>query len=345
MSSLRTTVRAAAFAITCSLVPLFGAAPASAQGASVETATDEQKKTAEDSFKKGMAAANKGKHEEALAAFRASYDAVASPNSHLMVARTLVKLGRFAEAWNEYEKTQAEAQAAGDPKYEQTAQAARTEGSEVRSKIALITVEVPGAPEGSRVKLGGQDLESSDWGKPIAVMPGAVRVELTLVTGEETSREVNAQAGGEETVTLTPPATGGPPGGEEGDSGAVEARLDENTSLRTWAYVAGGVGIAGLVTFGVFGAMNNSKFSKLEDECVDKRCSKDLEEDADSGKTYQTIANVGLAVGVVGLAAGTVLFLASSSEERSARAKRSPAARPRVDLNVGPRWVGVNGQF
>jgi hypothetical protein len=346
--SLGTSARVALFAAAL-LSPMPFVSVASAQGAAVENATDAQKRAAQENFEKGMKAQKKAQHEQAYLAFKASYDAVASPNSHLMLSRALVELGRLEEAYVEYEKTLDEAQAAatGDKKYEPTAQAAKTELADVRSKLALLTVEVQGAVEGDRVTVRGRELGRSEWGKPIPVMPGSVRVELTSASGQETVEEVSAEAGGSPAVTLTRPASGASAVPDEGTGGSAEAKLDtSNTSLRTWAYVAGGVGVAGLITFGVFGALNNSKHGKLEDECNNGVCPKELEDDADTGRTYQTVANVGLGVGIVGIAAGTVLFLLSGSEEKAAR-RSSPRAQssPRWNLQVGPRAVNVQGTF
>jgi hypothetical protein len=345
--SLRTSARAVLIS-ACLLGAALAAPSVRAQGASIESATPEQKKAAQDGFKKGASAQKKGQHEEALAAFKESYQAVASPNTHLMMARSLVELNRLEEAYVEYEKTLAEAKAAAgtDKKYQQTADQAEKELADVRGKIALLTIEVSGAGEGDRVTVRGRELDKNDWGKPIPVMPGSVRVELVTAAGKETVQEVNAEAGGSQSVTLAPPTAAAPPPPET--EGHAEAKLDTSggTSLRTWAYVAGGVGIAGLATFGVFGVMNNSKHSDLEEQCNNGVCPKSAEEDADTGRTYQTIANVGLVVGVVGLATGTVLFLMSGNKEEKAAqrtTRRAQAARWNVD--VGPRWVGVRGSF
>lgn len=310
---------------------------AAAQGASLETATDAQKEAAQKAFLEGAKAQEKGDHDKALAGFQASYAAVASPNSHLMIARELVALGRYAEAYAEYEKTAAEAEAAAklDKKYEQTAEAAKKEGEEQRSKIALLSVT--GAKAGTPLKVRGREIPESEWSKPIPVMPGMVQVEQGGVT-----KEVDAQAGGSPSVDFAPAAAATGPGGEgTGESGGFKTDSSK-WDTRTWAYVAGGVGAAGLVTFGVFGLLNNSKHSKLEDECQNGVCPKSLESEADTGRTYQTVANVGLVVGVVGLGAGTALYLMSGDSSEKPTAKK-PSALPRVD--VGYRSVTVSGSF
>ena len=343
--SLRTPARAVF--VSAFFFATLPAPDALAQGASIEEATAAQKKTAQDSFKKGAAAQKKGQHEEALAAFEASYAAVASPNSHMMMARSLVELGRLEQAYVEYEKTLVEARAAADEdkKYEQTAAQVEKELADVRAKIALLTVEVSGAGEGDRVMVRGKELEQSQWGKPIPVMPGTISVELVSASGKQTAEQVEAEAGGSPSVTLAP-ASGAAPAPAASEARA-EATLDTSggTDLRTWAYVAGGVGVAGLLTFGVFGVMNNSKHSDLEERCENGVCPKDAEEDADTGRTYQTVANVGLVVGIVGLATGTVLYLMSGKEEKAAKRSTRRPQNARLDVDVGPRWLGVRGSF
>jgi hypothetical protein len=106
---------------------------------------------------------------------------------------------------------------------------------------------------------------------------------------------------------------------------------------RTTAYVAGGIGVAGALSFGVFGLLNHAKYSDVQDECSHDLCSDDVREDAERGHTYQTIANVGLIVGVVGLGTAVALVL---TEPDGATARRS-ATR----VAVGPGSIHVQGTF
>lgn len=345
------TLRTALFTGALALATVSIAPRAAAQGATPEAATTEQKDTAQKAFQKGIKAAKAKKHDEALAAFKESYGAVASPNSHLMIARELAELGRHEEAWSEYAKTISEAEAAAqaDPKYADTATSAKTEQADLKTKLGFLRLTVTGAGPGSRVTVRGREIAQADWSQPIAVAPGSVRVELVSNDGKETVKEVDAAAGSEVAVALSP-ATASPAAGPGSGSGEASAKLEASTSgggpsLRTWAYVAGGVGVAGLATFGIFGAMNNAKHSKLEDECKDGVCPSDLEEERDTGKTYQTVANVGLIVGVVGLGAGTALYLMSGKKaEKTATAPKRRG--PRVEsVGVGYRSVLVAGSF
>lgn len=324
------------------------AGTALAAGASVTAATPAQKSEAGKSFKRGAEALEDGKLENAVTEFRRSLDVVDSPNTRLMLARTLAKLSRPVEAYRELELTvtAAEQAAQTDKKYATAADAARTESAEVRSQIGLVTVKVSGAENGDALSVGGETVERAAWERPIAVVPGKVRVVLKSARGEVT-REVDVAAGGSADVEIAPQA---PPAA----SAPVEAKVEtpplapSPPTTRTIGYIAGGVGIAGVVTFAVFGAMNNSKFRKLQDDCINNVCNPDLESERDTGKTYQTIANVGLVAGVVGLGTSAVLLLISSgggesSPAKAARTRGTGLSSARVGVGVG--YVDVSGSF
>jgi hypothetical protein len=85
--------------------------------------------------------------------------------------------------------------------------------------------------------------------------------------------------------------------------------------------------------------MSTSKFNDLEKVCTNDHCPPDRASDIDDGKRFQTFANIGLAVGAVGLASSVVLFLISPSSPE----KPKPAADTEVGLGLGS--VQVRGRF
>src|SRR5262245_29068242 len=100
---------------------LLFASPAWGEG-DLESASDEAKAKASAHYTQGMASYQAGDTAAALAEFELSYQTVRSPNSHLMVAKSLIDLGRYAEAHRALDETLAEATEAEarDPKYAQT---------------------------------------------------------------------------------------------------------------------------------------------------------------------------------------------------------------------------------
>ena len=63
----------------------------------------------------------------------------------------------------------------------------------------------------------------------------------------------------------------------------------------------------------------------------------------DSGSTQQTLANVGLIVGAVGVTAGvTMLVIGLSSDDGGTE---SASTQPSTSLAVGPGFTGLRGRF
>jgi hypothetical protein len=108
--------------------------------------------------------------------------------------------------------------------------------------------------------------------------------------------------------------------------------------LRTAAYVAGGVGLVGLTTFAIFGALEKSSYNDLQDACHGGPCPPEKADDISTGRSRQTIANVGLVAGLVGAAAGAVLFVVSMPSSKSPTSARAAVV-------VTPGFVGVRGSL
>ena len=73
----------------------------------------------------------------------------------------------------------------------------------------------------------------------------------------------------------------------------------------------------GLVTFVAFGAMSNSVYHDLDSSCGGGPCPSSRADDISRGKRYQTIANLGLVVGILGAATGVTRFVLSAPKSKS----------------------------
>jgi hypothetical protein len=102
------------------------------------------------------------------------------------------------------------------------------------------------------------------------------------------------------------------------------------------------VAILGLATFIIAGTMANGTHSDLEKACGAGPCPPGHEDDISSGRTEQTIANVGLVVAIIGAAAAATIFVIDrpSSDAKSARV---PLVKARVV--AGPTFTGLTGSF
>ena len=337
------------WAFPCLLVGAFCLDPAiaMAKGAAVDAATPPQQERASELYEQGVKAFRSGKHAEAAEHFKSSYDVVASPNSHLMYARALRDAGKLDEAYEELALTQQEAGelAMRLPKYASTAESAEAELVELRKRVAALSIQVTGDTPEVTLFVGNRQVPRERW-RNVAVAPGTVDVSARLPGGRRAWQSVDASVGqvtkvdldlvtaepqaGAADQPLATPGSASPDGGE--DTGT------RSGSLKPYAYIAGGVGALGLVTFAVFGSMSRATHSDLEDSCPGGVCPPERQDDIDKGKSQQTIANIGLAVGLVGIGAGVTLFVLD--EKRS-----SGRSRPRLMVGAGPGSLDLRGSF
>ncbi len=312
-------------------------------GAPFNKAKYQQTRKATAAYKAGVKAMSENKLDVALAKFRQSYGIVASPNSRHMIARAHFEAGKYLEAYFEAQATIAEAEEASKKaaKYKKTAEAARAELDAIVAKLALVTVNVVDAPVGSSLTVAGIEIPSATWGQDLLLLPGELEVVLTTEAGVET-KKVTLEAG-PTTIDISPPAP------KVVDEPVEEPVEDEGGTYEgpdrlMMAIIAGGVGVAGMISFSIFGAMTSSKHDVLQENCNSSAmtCSDEFEEDADAGSTYQVVANASAVVGAVGLAAGAGLLL---WEVMDPPAEDGPdtALRPRV--SVGPGAISVSGSF
>jgi len=312
-------------------------APAYAQPAAATPAPEAVEK-AQSLFKKGNSLYEAKKYNHALEQFRASYAAVPSPNSRLYIARTLERMGELRDAYLEFEGVieEASARAATEPRYAKTQETATAERDDLAGKIALVTVTVAHPDVASSLQIGGKDVPRARWGKPFPAAPGPVEVVVASTTGAPVRESLTLAAGDKRELTLDPqPAGTGPEGG-----GPIEVSTPSpRAGLRPYAYVAGGVGLAGLGLFTVAGLMASNTYSDLSSSCSGP-CPPDRQDDVDAGKTQQTLANIGLIVGGVGLVAGATLFVLSvtggSSDEQGTTSSQ---------IVIGPSYAGLHGTF
>lgn len=327
------------------------AGSALAAGVAPGDATPAQKKEATDHFTTGKHALEAKNWEKAILELRASLDVVDSPNARLELARALREAGNGGEAYAEYGRVieGATRLAAKEERYAKTAEAATTERAELEPKLAFVVVTLAHAPDDAVLKVGGRTIPPAEAVGPIVVPAGAVDVVLSDATGKELARQtVNATVGQKSPVALDAQPPPPPPKNAKADPDdkpPADAHNPADTGvtsgpnkLRTYSYVAGGVGVAGLAMFTIFGLMDNSTYNDLNSACVNGRCPSSKQSEIDSGRTQQTIANVGLVVGAVGVAAGATLFVLSLQKPAS------PAA-PTTGLVVSPGFVGLRGSL
>jgi hypothetical protein len=292
-------------------------------------------------FEKAKKQYEAGKVDVALDGFRASYDVVASPITHLFQARALAALGQSVEAYATFTEVLAESETEGavDKRYRETHDAAMQERGELSSKVALVAVNVNRAPADATLKIAGKPIARARWSDPVAVAAGSVTVSLDAAGGLHAEKTTAASVGSRADVTIElsdgspAPVASAPPAAPADDGASTRDKL------RIASYVAGGVGVAGLVTFAVAGSLARSRFHTLQDECGGT-CPPSRQSDVDGGRHMTTLANIGLGVGIVGVGAGVTLFVLSRGGD-----EKPAATGPSARAVVGPGFVGLDGRF
>jgi hypothetical protein len=296
-----------------------------------------KREQAQTRFERGKKLFADKKYGEALEEFRASFDLVASPNTHLFMARCLRETGKLVEAYVEFGRAAIEAKelAVEDSRYAKAGESAVAERNELAKRLGFVTITVENARDATTLKVAGEEVRRAGWGEPVPALPGNVEISVETPPSAPVVRTIAIAAGAKESVTIdasaaTAPTTAGP----------VTTRPDDvagrRRTARTIAYVTGAIGVVGLATFTIAGLSARSTFNSLQDQCKGP-CPPSRQSDIDSGQTKQTIANVGLVIGIVGLATGTTLFLLGGDPSK-------PEA-PHTALSIGPGTLSLQGSF
>jgi hypothetical protein len=140
----------------------------------------------------------------------------------------------------------------------------------------------------------------------------ALNVTAVLAPSSAAESTQSAGPGASEGGTAVPPAKRQPIREQPPSSGGF--------TTRDWAYVVAGIGLAGVVVGTTTGAMAMGKKHTADDNCTGSDCNSVGADAGNSGRTLAAVSTVGFGIGVLGLAAGTVLwFMGATDSERAAR--------------------------
>lgn len=335
------------------LALVLAAAPAGAAGVDPAQATAVQREQAQALFAKGKKAYDENRLPEALESFKGSIEIVQSPNARLYVARTLREMGRLVEAYAEFGRTMAEAKEHEheDGRYGKAAQAAEAERNELAKKLGFVRLGIRGANDDAKLTVGGAEVVRAGWVEPIPVMPGNVDIVLNQGTTPVT-KQAKVSAG--QTVDVTLEAT--PTGDQPPPPPPPVVTPEGGGSTIPWRpmWIAGyGVGALGLGMFAIAGSLSNGTYSDVKAACGTSPCPASQASLVSRGQREQTIANVGLVLGLIGVAAGTTFLVLDLTSRKSAPAAApggpnpngTAPASPTASLRFGFGSVEVAGTF
>jgi hypothetical protein len=257
------------------------------------------------------------------------------PSLGLWSARALVKLGKLVEAAERYREVGTLRVSSGDQAVQKKAQAeAASDLSALEPRIPELTVRVEGAAASEvSITIDGKPLPTEQVGLAQPLNPGSYRVQASR-GAEQASAEVTLSEGEQKPVVLELGAAPAPvPATTPAPAEPARSGLG---SQRTFALVAGGVGMVGVVVGSVFGLKSKASHDEAAKYCSGSICRDqrgvDAGEDAYSSGTISTVAMV---IGGVGLAGGAVLWLTAPRSHQE----------PTTAFAIGPGSLQLRGSF
>lgn len=162
-----------------------------------------------------------------------------------------------------------------------------------------------------------------------AAAPSQLTAASTALSGG-TAMAVGAAAGApaNDTNAATPPPANASPSAatSANDNTASAPARDDGASLRAVGYIAGGVGIAGMILFAVAGLGAKNAYDRLDENCRESVCDEEARDsDIQDGKLLQKAANIGLATGLTGIGLGVTLIVLGGNHAHDAPPAAGPA--------------------
>jgi hypothetical protein len=306
-------------------------------------------------FEKGVADMEAGRFESACPAIEESQRIDPRPGTLFTVAECQARWGKVASAaarYQEYVDLVSRLGPDQQARHKARVDIARAQLVKLKPTVPTLTLVLPpDAPPGTYATRNGEVLKGAALGLALPVDPGEYLVVTHVPGAPERESKVSIQLGEAKrvpldvTVAVSKPAAAplSPPvaAPSQGSQAAAPAPT-HGSSRKTAAYVAGGVGIAGIALGSVTGVLVLSKKHTMNDNCTGTDCNADGVSAANSAKTLATVSDVGFGVGIAGLAVGTILLLTGGSESAAAEHARGTGWQP---VFVGNSGVIGGGLF
>lgn len=277
--------------------------------------------------------------EHALALFTRVTELKDSPNVRLYIGYCYKELGNDEEAHRAFVLTIKQALESENPKYAQTREAAHEQLSVLSLRLAKLTISVVETVNSFEISLDDHPLDPTQLGSPIVLGPGTHHVVALAKGTPPVIRDVELKKGDNKTITLLfeRPSERRPSAPPVVRAAGKTTTKTSGQPWMTYGFAAGGLGLVGLGVFAVAGYQTRSTFDQLRAECS-RGCSDiDHRNSINSGKTYQTVANVALAIGAAGaLASATLFYIGFSSKGR---------AKSSVELTASAAGISCQGRF
>ena len=279
------------------------------------------------------------KYAEALDKLERANRLMRAPTLELHIARCHEKLGQLVLAYEMYvEASRFPLDRTSSRAYLQAVKSAELEREVLRPRVPRLRVLVSG-PHGVGITVTLDDrvlppelldnLMPVDPGKHAVVVK---RADVSLVEKVDIAEATSAR------VQLRLPPL--PEGADPGPEGRMQLEAERWQTLAISAYA---IGAGGLIAAGVNGGIAVSKAAELEAACPERACPPAAHASVDVYDATRYATTAGLALGGLGVAAGSMLLLFAPDPPKgeSPGSKATRGARPWFGLGQ----VGVMGRF
>jgi hypothetical protein len=276
----------------------------------------------------------------ALALYQAAYALVAAPSIQFEIAKTRVALGQLIAGREAALAVNRLPRMPDEPlPFTQARGGAQRLASALEARIPSLVVRVSGTPAGTvaTVRVDGEAIPPEAQSVPRKLDPGLHVVVATATGANEVTQQVTLAEGARARLDialtpLAPAAASAPP------ALVVPADMRSPSThpsgVSPLVFAALGVGGAGLVAGTITGALSLAEASSAKVYCTGDSCRPPAQSHINASKGLAWAADIGLGIGVIGVATGTVLYFARPTG--AGRAVPAPIA-VLPELSFGPK--------
>src|SRR5688572_8559240 len=212
-----------------------------------------------------------GRFEQGCTRIAQSQKEDPKPGTVFTLAECFARWGRIASAATQY-AAYLEAVRALPPNQQAThgerVTVAKSEYEKLLPDIPELVLVWPGAPpRDATVTVDGAEIDQETLGRARHVDPGQHMVAVSYADGSQSTRKVAVELG--QTLRVILPSASGdrPPPIAEDLPPASDEGKKRGTSQRTWAYIIGGVGTAGVLVGAATGIFVLQQKAVIDKEC------------------------------------------------------------------------------
>lgn len=296
----------------------------------------DDKAAAQALFDEGRRLVDQGKYAEACTKLESSQRLDPGAGTLLWLATCYDKNGQTASAWVTY----TDAATASHDRHPDWAARANQRANALFPTLSHLAIEVPAPPDGVVVKRDGKVLDAGSYGSAMPVDPGHHVVDATAPNKLPFHKEVDVGPKGAQekiTVTLAPAPVGQQDGGNhQNPLTPTPPQSSSGSGMRIAGATMMGVGAAGIIVGGLFGALAIGKKNDASPLCTAdfSKCTSAGKASVDDAMTFATVSTIGFIAGGVLAAAGVVVFILAPKSKEAA-----------VTVSFAPNGISIGGAF